>query len=70
MQMEQLKALGEFQEVTGIYDVSVEYEGVDINNPWLDSSGRFYLENPTQEYGEQLFSEWCKYINAHSDNSF
>lgn len=22
----------------GIYDVSMEYEGVDINNPWLDVS--------------------------------
>ena len=73
-QMEKLKALGEFQEVASIYDVCVEYEGVDINNPWLDASGRFYLKNPAKEYGEQLFSEWCKkaekYINAHSDDSF
>ena len=42
-QMEKLKALGEFQEVASIYNVCVEYEGVDINNPWLDASGRFYL---------------------------
>ena len=52
MQMEILKALAEIQEVAGIYDVSVEYEGTDINNPWLDATGSFYLENPCQEYGE------------------
>lgn len=73
-QMEKLKALAYFQEVASIYDVCVEYEGVDINNPWLDASGRFNLENPAKEYGEHLFSEWCKkaeeYINAHSDDSF
>ena len=73
-QMEKLKALGEFQEVASIYNVCVEYEGVDINNPWLDASGRFYLKNPAKEYGKHLFYEWCKkaeeYINAHSDDYF
>lgn len=73
-QKEKLKALAYFQEVASIYDVCVEYEGTAINNPWLDASGRFYLENPAEKYGEQLFSEWCKkaeeYINAHSEDSF
>ena len=42
--------------------VTLEFEGININCPQMDSSGRFELtdKGAVDEYGEEFLSEWCK----------
>lgn len=73
-QMDKLKALAEFQEVASIYDISVEYDGLDINNPWLDLMEDSILKIPPKNTDSSYSRNGCKkandYINAHSVDSF
>ena len=43
--------------------VTLEFEGISINYPWMDSGGRFELpdKGTVNEYGEEFLSEWCKH---------
>ena len=51
--------------------ITLEFEGISINCPWIDSSGRFELtdEGAVDEYGEEFLREWCKKASLALENS-
>lgn len=72
-QMQKLRSLAIFQSTCSIYDVCLEYEGQDCNDPWYDMTGRFDVD-PVEYYGEEFFGKWCElasqYITEHAEDRF
>lgn len=61
---DKIKALARFQFETGVYLVSLIHEdfGQSINDPWVDSTGRWLLtdEQAKEHYGTEFFAKWCR----------
>ena len=70
-QLARIKLLAEWQflEEIALDDpnegVSLYYEDIGINCPWMDTSARFELtdEGAVKEYGEEFLIKWCDKAN-------
>lgn len=70
-----MKIFADYQSTCQVYDVAVELDGQEINNPFLDPSGRFYCTREILDvYEESFLDKWFekaeKYLNEHSCDPF
>ena len=65
LQIEAAQKFAEKQTESGSYQVSFEHQGQDINNPWMDQSGRYPLttKEAIETYGSENVSQFISRIN-------
>lgn len=75
-QTAKIRMLADFQATLSIYTVSLMWNGIEINNPWTDSTGRkaFSDEEMIEYYGEKWVGKWFaearKYFDETSEEPF